>query len=368
MIFIDRRYFRYFDRLSFLLILTLAAIGLIFVFSATYKPEQPYSLFFKKQLFGTLTGIIIYLLFSALNYKKIMRWGYFGYFFVIGLLIFTIIKGSIGMGAQRWINLFFFKAQPSELAKLLFPLFAAYYFYTQKDNFEYVYKDFIPVILILCISFILIIKQPDLGTALIYLFSGLLIIWFVGINKKFFIFSLIAILLTAPLSWYMLKPYQKNRIIVFLGQGDEKKERYQIEQSKIAIGSGGLYGKGFLKGTQNKLLFLPESRTDFIFSVLCEELGFLGALFTLLLYLALFIHVCSIITTITIPWVQLFAFGLIVHIILSTVINISMVIGLLPTVGIPLPLMSYGISHTWITFASLGLLNSITIRRFYIGE
>lgn len=366
--FIDRRYFRYFDWLSLLLILLITGIGLFFVFSTTYKPDQPYSLFFKKQLLGIISGIFIYLLLSASNYKTIMRWGYFCYFIVIALLLFTIIKGSIGMGAQRWINMFFFKAQPSELAKLLFPLFATYYFYTQKDTFEYSYKDFAPILSILGISFVLILKQPDLGTALILLFSGLLIVWFAGIDKKFFLYGSLIFLLSAPLSWYLLKPYQKNRVMVFLGYGDSKKERYQIEQSKIAVGSGGLTGKGFLQGTQNKLSFLPESRTDFIFSVIGEEIGFLGTFISLFLYALLFLHLCTIIQTITIPLTQLLSFGLIIHIMISTLINICMVLGLLPTVGIPLPFMSYGISHTWITFASLGLFNSIAIRRFYIGE
>jgi len=166
-----------------------------------------------------------------------------------------------------------------------------------------------------------------------------------------------------PISWKMLKPYQKKRVAVFLGYGESKKERYQIEQSQISIGSGGLLGKGILRGTQNRFSFLPERRTDFIFSVLCEELGFFGALLVILLYLLLFIRVFTIIMRIESPFIQLFAIGIVAHIFISAIINMFMVTGLLPIVGIPLPLMSYGLSNLWTTFISLGWLNSIKIQK-----
>jgi rod shape determining protein RodA len=239
MYLIDRRYFRYFDWVSFFLVIILTSIGLFFVFSATYKPEHPFSLFFKKQTFGIISGFIIYLICSATDFRALMRWGYFAYFVIIGLLIFTLFKGHIGMGGQRWLDLAFFRFQPSELAKLFFPAYATYYFYTEKDTLSFSFKQFLPVLCILLISFLLIRKQPDLGTALVLLFSGLIIVWFAGINKKFFIYGGIIILITAPLTWHFLKEYQQKRVLVFLGQGDSKKERYQIEQSLIAIGSGG---------------------------------------------------------------------------------------------------------------------------------
>ncbi len=220
---------------------------------------------------------------------------------------------------------------------------------------------------VLLISFLLILKQPDLGTALIVLFSGILLLWLAGINRKFFTIAFMGCVLAAPLLWHCLKPYQKNRIMVFLGQGDSRKERYQIEQSRIAVGSGGLAGKGFLNGTQNKFMFLPESRTDFIFAVICEEWGFLGALILIGLYLTLFIRLFYVIATIKNFYAQLLATGLIIHIVFSTLINMCMVIGLLPIVGIPLPFISYGVSNLWISFASLGWLNSIATRRFYLS-
>lgn len=362
---IDRRYLRYFDWLSFVLIVIIASIGLMCVFSATYKPEEPCSLFFNKQLFGIISGLIIYCTCCCIDYRTIQRWGYFFYFLSIGLLVFTILKGSVIMGGQRWINIGIIKFQPSELVKLLFPSFVSYYLSTEKEPMPFNFKTYLPILIVLGISSLLIRKQPDLGTALLVCISGLIMLWLSGLSKYFFIIALSITFVTAPLLWHCLKPYQKKRIAVFLGEGDNRKERYQIEQSRIAVGSGGLLGKGFLRGTQNKLQFLPESRTDFIFSVLCEEWGFTGALFLIILYTLLFVRLVYVILCIPNFFAQLFATGLIIPIALSTIINIGMVIGLLPIVGIPLPLLSYGISHTWITFASLGTFNSIAMRRFY---
>jgi rod shape determining protein RodA len=366
MFLIDRRYFRYFDWMSFALLAILSSIGLLFVFSATYKPDAPYSIFFKKQLVGIASGFFLYFIFSLVDFRSLARWGYFLYFCILGLLLFTLIKGSIGMGAQRWISLGIIKFQPSELAKLFLPAFIAYYFHTQESE-KTSLQDCLPVFGILGLSFVLILKQPDLGTALIISFSGLLLIWLAGLDKKYFIVGFCCLLFSAPISWHYLKPYQKQRILVFLGHGNNQKERYQIEQSKIAIGSGGLVGKGFKKGTQNRLMFLPESRTDFIFAVICEEWGFLGGMTILLLFLMLFMRIMHIIFSLHDPYHQLLGIGLLIHLIYSTMINIGMVTGLLPIVGIPLPFISYGITHLWIAFASMGWLNSIAIRRFYTG-
>lgn len=366
--FIDPRYIRSFDWISFLIMLVLACLGLLFVFSATYQPEIPYSLFFKKQLFGIVTGIIIYFTFCWFDYRTLERTGYFIYFAVIGLLLVTILKGSIGMGAQRWINVGFTKFQPSELAKLFFPSFFSYYLFTEeKDPHRPTLSFFAPILAVLGASFLLIRKQPDLGTALIILFTGVLLLWLAGMHKKFFIISFVVCASVTPIIWKCLHPYQRNRIIVFLGQGDSKKERYQIEQSRIAVGSGGLAGKGFLNGTQNKFMFLPEGRTDFIFAVVCEEWGFLGALILIGLYIALFIRLFYVISSIKNFYAQLLATGLIIHIVFSTLINMCMVIGLMPIVGIPLPFISYGVSNLWISFASLGWFNSIATRRFNLS-
>lgn len=359
--FVHRRSLRYFDWIAFFLIVTLMSIGLLFIYSATYKTGQPFSLFFKKQASGIAAAIVIYLVCSLIDYRWFMQWSGVFYTSGIALLLFTIIKGSIGMGAQRWVNLVFIKIQPSELIKLFFPLWAASYLYDNRTYFSYSLREFAPLFASLCISFLLILKQPDLGTALIVLFSGIILFWLSGINKKYFIYAGICIAVSAPFSWHTLRPYQKKRVLVFLGQGDAANERYHIEQSKIAIGSGGTHGKGFLQGTQNKLLFLPESRTDFIFSVICEEAGFLGALLILALYTLLFLHLLGAAISIEQEHIQLLSFGLIIPLVLATIINIGMVLGLLPIVGIPLPFISYGLSNLWVTCASLGIFNTIVM-------
>ncbi len=363
MLSLDRRYFRFFDWYSFILTVIISCVGLCIVMSATYTPEEPYSIFFKKQLFGVISGIFLYALFCMWDYRVMTRWGFFIYFAVIALLIFTIIKGSIGMGAQRWIALGFIKFQPSELAKLFFPAFFVYYLNSEKKSLKSII-DFMPIIITLGVSAFLILKQPDLGTAVIILFTGSALLYVAGLPRKFFILVFCASAISGPILWHFLKPYQRQRILTFMGEGDSRKERYQIEQSCIAIGSGGLWGKGYLNGTQNRLRFLPEGRTDFIFSVLCEEFGFAGALFTLMLYGLLFHRFALLIFSLKQTLTQLLALGLMSHILFSTVVNIAMVLGLLPIVGIPLPLMSYGITHSWITFASLGWLNGIAARRF----
>ncbi len=367
-----KNYLHYFDWVSFILTLLLCGIGLLFVFSATYTPEQPFSIFAKKQIGGLIGGLAVYWLVALTDHRALMRWGYVGYFLVIGLLIFTLIKGSIGMGAQRWINLVFIKVQPSELAKALFPAFAAYHFFqcSDKKNNSRSYtlwEKFGPVLVVMGISFLLIAKQPDLGTALVLVFSGFFLLWLAGLPNKFFLYGALVCGLATPILWQGLKPYQKKRIAVFLGEGESRKERYQIEQATIAIGSGGMIGKGFLQGTQNKLRFLPEGRTDFIFAVVCEEFGFFGAVLLLCIYAFLYARLFFLISSITQLHMQLLAIGILIQIMISTLINIGMVLGLLPIVGIPLPLLSYGLSNLWVTLGSLGWLQGIIMQEFYLS-
>ena len=357
---------RYFDWVSIALTVSIGLIGLLFVFSATYIHDET-SLFFKKQCIGFCIGIILYFASAFIDYRALLRWGYVLYLFIIILLAFTLIKGSVGMGAQRWVNVFLFKFQPSELAKLFFPAFMAHYLQTHPRSYRTSW-DLVPILGALGISFILILKQPDLGTALIVCITGLTLLWVAGLANRFFLWGALVCALATPLIWTtVLKSYQKDRIKVFMGYGASHKERYQIEQSVIAIGSGGVWGKGFLKGTQNKLKFLPESRTDFIFAVLCEEWGLCGALLVLCLYLLLIARSFFLIQRIWPLHAQLLAMGLLLHIALCAVTNIGMVIGLLPIVGIPLPLMSYGISNLLTTMISLGWLQGISMQQAHRG-
>lgn len=362
MVLRQRQYRDYFDWLSFWLIVTISCMGLMAIFSATYQAEDFFSLFFKKQSFGFLSGLLIYGYCATIDTQRAIRAGYFAYFALLILLLITLLKGSVGMGAQRWIDLKIVRFQPSELAKLLLPPFITYYLQTHDEEYSFSFNDFLPLLGIIGLSFLVVLKQPDLGTALVIAFSGMVMLWYAGLSKRFFIISAIIVGLSAPLLYQLLKPYQKKRIEVFLGAGDSKKERYHIEQSMIAIGSGGLTGKGFLQGTQNKLAFLPESRTDFIFAVLCEEMGLLGALLLLALYIALIIRTLLRIYSLQNFYHQLLCLGLIAPIAFSIIVNCGMVTGLLPVVGIPLPFMSYGVTHLWMTFAIMGLINGITTR------
>ncbi len=366
----DRRYFRYFDWFSFALVTVIVSLGLLFVFSATYKPEAPVSFLFKKQLVGALIGYVIYFVFCIFDSKRLARLGLLAFGVTLCFLVYSFVGGMIAMGAKRWVSLFFFRFQPSELAKLFLPVFIASYFteievpkYTLKA--ERPFKAYVFPLVVLFFTSALILKQPDLGTSLLVLLSGFVLLWFVRIPRKFFVALGICSILGAPLLWKGLKVYQQNRILVLFGYGDARKERYQVEQSKIAIGSGGLCGKGLLQGTQNKFEFLPEDHTDFIFSVLCEECGFMGALLVIALYVALFTRIIYVLLQVPNYFEQIVGLGLLVHIMLSTCINMGMVTGMLPTVGIPLPLFSYGLTNLWINLASLGWLNNIAIRRFY---
>lgn len=363
-----KRYFTYFDWVITGCMLALLMLGLLFVFSSTYSPEHTFSIFFKKQLFWAISGLFIYLFFSFKNLETLRPIGFAAFFITLLLLSYTFLSGFMAMGAKRWVSIYFFKFQPSELTKFFLPIFVAYYFYEYKNlqitiAGKAAFKNFITPLIILFIAFVLILKQPDLGTALIILLSGIILFWVIGLDKKFIIFSVLISIVFAPFLWNKLKPYQKQRILVLLGEGDAQKERYQLEQSKIAIGSGGIFGKGLLKGTQNKFAFLPEDHTDFIFAVICEELGFFGAFIVLILFFLLFFKIIILSLQLSNLSEQIIVVGLMLHILLSVIINISMVTGILPIVGIPLPLFSYGGTNLWITLASLGIINNIAIKQ-----
>jgi len=357
----DSRLWYRIDWLNVVLVFLLACIGLGAIFSATYHVEAPLSPLFKKQFFGVLGGFFFYGLFFFLNRRALVWWGSLLYLITIALLLFTLVRGSVGMGAQRWINIGLFKFQPSELAKLFFPAI-----FTRllglEVNPRLRLRRLVLLLFFLACSVILILKQPDLGTALIILFSGIVLLWIAGLGRTFFIIGLCTALLGAPLAWRMLKPYQKQRVVVFLGGGSKQKERYQVEQSRIAVGSGGVLGKGYLQGTQSRLSFLPENHTDFIFAVICEEWGFMGAFTVVFLFFLLFASALNRIGTLGSVSYQLLAVGLILPTFFSAFINMAMVLGVLPIVGIPLPFITYGLTHLLIDFASMGWYNNIISR------
>lgn len=358
---LDSRLWYRIDWLNLFLVFCLSMIGLVAVFSATYTSERAFSPLFVKQCFGVLFGVAIYAVFFLLNRRALVWWGSLLYVVTIFLLLFTLLRGSVGMGAQRWINLGFFKFQPSELAKLFFPAM-----FTRLLGIENVsqwrWKRLALLLFFLGSSVFLVLKQPDLGTALIILFSGLVLLWVAGVGKRFFVFGLLGVLCMAPLGWRVLKPYQKQRVVVFLGGGGKQKERYQVEQSRIAVGSGGFVGKGYLQGTQSRLNFLPENHTDFIFAVIGEEWGLFGALCVVLSFFLLFLSALNRIASLSHKAYQLLALGLILPTFFSAFINMAMVLGVLPIVGIPLPFVTYGLTHLLIDFASMGWYNNIISR------
>ena len=361
--FWHRLSYRSFDFVQLLLTLCLMGIGLLSVLSTTHTDTVMYSYFFKKQLVGCCVGLSVYLLLAGMPLVTLSRLGYQAYFFAVGLLLYTYCKGFVVLGARRWISLYFFRGQPSELIKFLLPFFLGYFLYesfiaariTASRSRSWLWG--IPLGT-LAITVWLIKKQPDLGTSLLVLFQGLGVLWAAGLSRKFFLYGALASVIGAPLIFISLKPYQKRRIYVFCGYGEKKGERYQVEQSLIAIGSGGLWGKGFLKGTQNRFSFLPEDHSDMIFAILCEEWGLVGAILLLLLYLLLSLRILWNLLNRDHFLVHLVGIGQLLHIMLAVLVNIGMVVGVLPIVGVPLPLISYGLSYLLVTMASLGVLQS----------
>ena len=345
-------------------IICITSISLLCIYSSTVNTAaiQLYT----KQVFGVMIGLIIYAAFSLFPAYQLRQLSIYGFYCTIGLLLLTGIFGTVGMGAQRWIHIAGLTFQPAELMKLFTPFFIVAYL-SERDHItaDRTITGFLPLFTLLATSCFLVLQQPDLGTAILLFVSGSLLLWLAGLPTRFFGYIILLTALSTPILWHYIRPYQQQRILVFLGAGSSHKERYHLEQSKIAIGSGGICGKGWQNGTQNRLRFLPERRTDFIFSVLCEEFGFLGACVLIILYILLFARIFSSIYTITSFAPKLLVIGLALPHTISIFVNIGMVMGLLPIVGIPLPLMSYGLSHLWTTCACLGSINSIIDKWMY---
>lgn len=364
-----KRFFRHFDWLGFGLTIALLTFGLSMVFSATFTPMTPISSFLKRQAFGACSGLALYLVVAAIDPRLVIALGFIGYHGALALLCYTLLTASPTLGAQRWMSIYFFKFQPSELAKLFFPFFLGHLLQSSSSSARTTdaptNRFFIIPTIMLLIGFGLIFKQPDLGTGLILLFIGTILFWVAGLPTRFFVFLALAGMASTPILWTFLKPYQQQRIMSLLGQGDNNKERYQLEQSKIAVGSGRLRGKGFLQGTQNKLSFLPEDHNDFIFAVICEELGLLGVLILFSLFCALGLHLFGIAMSLEMLSQQIIIIGIAANILISAIVNTGMVSGLLPIVGIPLPFFSYGITNLWSTLIGLGIINGIAARRHF---
>ena len=320
-------------------------------------------------LFHTQSHIFKFLIFFPamilLSLINIKFWHYFGYIFYIIVLFFLIWASLYGIkasGSQRWINLYFINLQPSELMKVIIILcLAKFYHRVQLDKINS-FKSMLIVLVILILPIMLVISQPDLGTSILIALSGLVVIWLAGLNIKYFLYSLLTLIISLPFAISFLEPYQKLRILTFLNPDrDPLGAGYQIIQSKIALGSGGLTGKGFLKGTQSYLEFLPEKRTDFIFTLFSEEHGFLGSIGLLIIYGIIIYRVLRIGSISRSYFAKLFCYGYGSAIFFYVSINMSMVLGLLPIVGSPLPIMSYGGSSLLATMVGFSIVMSAKI-------
>jgi rod shape determining protein RodA len=362
----DRRLIQNFDWVLLLLLLIVAAISILNLYSATYPlRNEGGSQVFVKQIYWFLIGFIIFFLMTTFNYYVLERLAYPIYLFSIALLILVLLSGKVTSGSQRWLGLGTISFQPSELAKIGILLVFSKFFSERGWHHGYRLRDLWQPFLLLAIPTALILQEPDLGTSLLLIVLSFSIILFVKIKWKSLAILLLSTLSVAPLIWCGLKEYQQMRILTFLRpEMDPLGAGYHINQSKIAIGSGLFWGKGFLKGTQTRLHFLPEQHTDFAFSVLAEEWGFIGSAILLLLYFLLVLWGLKIAKNSKDKFGSLLAVGIVAIIFWQVAINVGMVTGLLPVVGNPLVLFSYGGSSLVSTMAAIGLLMNIRMRRF----
>lgn len=369
MLRIDRRLITNFDWVVLGTTVLLSLVGIMTIYSAT-RPlgggEHP--IFYIKQLYWLLVGIAAMLAVVSIDYTWLNRYSYLIYGAGIALLVVVLVMGRTGLGATRWISLGPISFQPSDLFKLAFIITLAHWMSGLKGEMSV--KDLVFGFgAFTMVPLLLIIKQPDLGTALIMLMLFVLMALAKGVGKKVVAVAVVLAVISVPfignIFWDELKDYQKKRIVAFV-QPDVDPEgiSYHINQSKVAIGSGGFTGKGYLEGTQGPFRFLPEKHTDFVFSVYAEEWGFAGSLFLLLAFLVLIMRGIGIAVRAKDAFGRLLALGVTFMFTLYVFINIGMTVGIMPVVGIPLPFMSYGGTAMVTNFIAAGILINIRARRF----
>ena len=348
--------------LDYILLTSVFLLSTISLF-VMYSTDGGEILYHTKSHFSKI--IIFFPLMILIAFLNIKWWhnlSYLFYFAVILLLIYVSFFGIKSSGSRRWMDLYLFNLQPSELMKIAIILCLAKYYHRIKIENVNSITSIMTVVTIILIPIIMVLSQPDLGTSILIAASGLIVLWLGGVKIKYFIYSFIVFLISLPFVISFLKPYQKLRILTFLDPDrDPLGAGYQIIQSKIAIGSGGLDGKGFLKGTQSYLDFLPEKHTDFIFTLFSEEFGFIGSVALLILYSIIIIRILRIGAISRSNFSRLFCFGFAFAIFIYIVVNLSMVLGLLPIVGSPLPILSYGGSSMLATMIGFGIVLSAKI-------
>ena len=347
---------------DFVLLFCILIVGIISSFSM-YSTDGGEFLYHTKShiiRFSVFFTMMIFL--SFINIRYWHATGYVFYFFILGLLIWASFFGITASGSQRWVNLYIINLQPSELMKIaIIVCFAKFFHRVQLKNVNTLKNILFPIV-ILVIPIVLVISQPDLGTSILIALSGLVVLWLSGVNVKYFVYSTLVLIIAAPFVISFLKPYQKRRILTFFDpEKDPLGAGYQIIQSKIAVGSGGIMGKGFLKGTQSYLEFLPEKHTDFIFTLYSEEFGFIGSILLLILYAIIILRIIVIGSSSRSFFGRLFCYGFAASLFIYISVNMCMVLGLLPIVGSPLPIMSYGGSSMLATMVGFALVMSTKI-------
>ena len=364
----ERNFLNRIDVRLILLIFCLNVIGLFNLYSATHGPNSTNveSLFIQQLVWLTL-GWSIFFVLTFLDYAWINKLVWLAYFINVGALVYTDLKGKVVLGGQRWIDLHFFRYQPSETMKLCLILILARLLVNSKTYGKGMgLRELAFPALLVLLPFGLTVKQPDLGTAMMLFFIGGSMLFFVKIRKSIIAFLVVVGLIALPVAWkFGLKDYQRNRVLTFISPDlDPQGKGYNSIQSKIAVGSGKFLGKGFKMGTQSQLEFLPERHTDFIYSVLSEEWGFVGSMLVLITFAFLFKICFEIALQARDKYGALIVVGVTAYVFWHMFVNVGMVMGLLPIVGVPLPLLSYGGSGMLTTMAGLGLVSSVAYRRY----
>lgn len=345
-----------------LLICVLASIGFLCLYSAAGGNIDPYA---SAQIIRFMFALGLLIAIGLLDIRWIYRvtWPLYGG--TLFLLLLVDIFGHVGMGAQRWLDLGVMKLQPSELAKITTVMALARFYHGKELSDARKLKNLIIPALIILLPVALVVTQPDLGTSLAIVFAGTAMLFVAGVPLWLFIVGVIGVAAIIPLAWeFLLRDYQKDRVLIFLNpESDPLGAGFHITQSKIALGSGGFSGKGFLEGTQSHLNFLPEKHTDFIFTLWAEEWGLLGGLGLLSILTLIILYGYWIAFRCRSHFARLLAFGLTVNFSVYVIVNIGMVMGLLPVVGIPLPLMSYGGTAMLTVMIAFGMIQSCNVHR-----
>ena len=348
--------------IDYVLVFSILVLGIVSMFAMYSTDGGEFKYHTESHI---IRFFVFFIMFLILSFVQIRFWhstSYLIYFFFLILLLGVKYFGITSSGSQRWISLYFMNLQPSELMKIGLILFLAKYYHRipieSVNKLKYL---FLPIF-VLIFPVLLVVMQPDLGTSILIAAGGLVVAWLAGVRVKFFAYSLLLFIALLPIAISFLKPYQKARILTFLNpEKDPLGAGYQIIQSKIAIGSGGLFGKGFLNGSQSYLDYLPEKHTDFIFTLFSEEFGFFGSIFILLLYGVIISRIVRVGHITRSNFGKLYCFGFGTAFFIYVVVNMGMVLGLLPIVGSPLPIMSYGGSSMMAIMLGLSIVMSCKI-------